>query len=73
MPHGAFDAQSVLAHQLRPALVLDSHGVVIAANKGSCRLIVPSRIPASRDAQNLLLGKTVSELGLVPLPGDPPV
>jgi PAS domain S-box-containing protein len=73
MPHGTFDPQSVLAHQLRPALVLDAHGTVIAANKGSCRLIVPSRIPASQNAHNLLLGKTVSELGLVPLPGDPPV
>jgi hypothetical protein len=73
MAQDAFDAQSFLTHQLRPALVLDSNGTVIAANKGSCRLIVPSHTPASKDDKNILLGKTVSDLGLVPLPGDPPV
>ncbi|KAF2823891.1 hypothetical protein CC86DRAFT_408909 [Ophiobolus disseminans] len=73
MSRDAFDVPTVLEHQLRPALVLDSRGTVIAANKGSCRLILPSHVPASQSAHNVLLGKTVSDLGLVPLPGDPPI
>jgi PAS domain S-box-containing protein len=73
MPSYAFDAQGVLAYQLRPALILDFKGTVIAANKGTCRLIIPTHVQEVESAENILIGKTVADLGLVPLPGDPPV
>lgn len=73
LPEVPFDAQSILGHQLRPALVVDAHGVVVATNDGSCRLIPPTDLTAAQNDASHLLNKTVSELGLVPLPGDPPV
>jgi PAS domain S-box-containing protein len=69
----ASDAESILQYQLRPALVLDCHGCILAANHGSRRLIAPSRLVPSLNTHNSLLGKNISELGLVPQPGLAPV
>jgi PAS domain S-box-containing protein len=69
----ASDAESILEHQLRPALVLDCHGCVLAANHGSRRLIAPSSLAPSSHTRNALLGENIAELGLVPQPGLAPV
>jgi hypothetical protein len=65
MADHAFDVQSMLAHQLRPALVLDAHGIVIAANNGSRRLIALSQPAAPQDMRNPIIGQDISRLGLV--------
>jgi PAS domain S-box-containing protein len=67
------NAESLLAHQLRPALALDAHGTIVAANHGSRRLIAPSRLVPYSNTHNSLLGKNIAELGLVPQPGQTPV
>jgi hypothetical protein len=59
MADNASDVQSMLTHHLRPALVLDAQGVVIAANNGSRRLIHFSQ-PAAP-----IIGQDISQLGLV--------
>jgi PAS domain S-box-containing protein len=69
MDHDALYAQSILAHQLTPALVLDSTGTVIAANSGSFRLLALSHLTTSSTTQNSLIGTNISDLGLAPLPG----
>jgi PAS domain S-box-containing protein len=69
----AFDVESILTHQLRPALVLDSHGTIVAANHGSRRLIAPSHLVPYPNTHNSLLGRHISGLGLVPQPGQAPV
>ncbi|KAH7087863.1 hypothetical protein FB567DRAFT_355740 [Paraphoma chrysanthemicola] len=73
MIRDAPDAQTLLAHQLRPALVLDPHGTVTAANDGSFRLISNSHHPKRTDNHKNLIGTNIADLGLVPLPGGPPV
>ncbi|KAF2024919.1 hypothetical protein EK21DRAFT_117317 [Setomelanomma holmii] len=73
MNHDVPDAQTFLANQLRPALVLDSHGTVTAANDGSFRLISNSHHPTRLHNHKSLLGSNIANLGLVPLPGGPPV
>lgn len=69
------DTHCVLGHQLRPALILDAEGSVVAANAGSGRLIAPTQLAATQynSDQHPLLCKNVADLGLAPLPGDPPV
>ena len=62
----------LLVHQLKPALVLDSSGTVIAENEGSVRLISPHQNAAS-DNNGLSIGKNIADLGFVLLPGAPPV
>jgi hypothetical protein len=69
----AFNAESLLVHQLQPALALDARGTIAAVNHGSRRLIAPSRLVPSSNTVNSLLGKNIAELGLVPQPGQPPV
>jgi PAS domain S-box-containing protein len=73
MTRDAPDAQSILEHQLRPALVLNSVGTVTAANDGSFRLISNSHHPKRTDNHKSLIGSNIANLGLVPLPGGPPV
>ncbi|KAH8706892.1 hypothetical protein GQ44DRAFT_777713 [Phaeosphaeriaceae sp. PMI808] len=62
----------LLAHQFKPALVLDSSGTVVAVNEGSVRLISPHQNVTS-DNNGSLIGKNIADLGLVLLPGVPPV
>lgn len=73
MTHSVLSAESVLAHEHRPALILDVHGTVVAANAGSYRMITPWQLVATENEPDPLLQKNVADLGLAPLPGDPPV
>ncbi|KAF2676153.1 hypothetical protein K458DRAFT_397175 [Lentithecium fluviatile CBS 122367] len=68
MADDALDTQSLFAHQLSPALVLDRSGTVLAANKGSRRLISPSHHDATS-----ILGNNIADLSIVPAPGSPPI
>jgi hypothetical protein len=69
MDHDALLPQSILAHQLTPAIVLDSYGTVISANSGCFRLLALSHLTTSSTTQNSLIGTNISDLGLAPLPG----
>ena len=71
MARSASWEQSLLAHQLRPALVLDIHGTILAANEGSLRLISPCTATSTPSCS--LLGIRIADLGIVLLPGDPPI
>lgn len=72
MIRNGLDALELLAHQLKPGLVLDSSGIVVAANHGSIRLISLHQI-ATLDNNVSLIGRNIAELGLVLLPGIPPI
>ncbi|KAH7341171.1 hypothetical protein BKA66DRAFT_448344 [Pyrenochaeta sp. MPI-SDFR-AT-0127] len=72
MIRNVLDAPKLLAHQLKPALVLDSSGTVVAVNEGSVRLISPHQNVIS-DNNSSLIGKNIADLGFVPLPGIPPI
>jgi CheY-like chemotaxis protein len=67
------DAQQLLAQQLRPALVLDAHGIILDTNHGSDRLIALPQLPAAREAQNTLIGRNISQVGLELRPRRPPI
>ncbi|KAI8934177.1 hypothetical protein NX059_008927 [Plenodomus lindquistii] len=67
------EPHALLAHQLAPALVLDHTGTVVAANDGSLRLIVPIRQNVIPVTERSLVGRDIADLGLLPLPGPPPV
>ena len=72
MVRDVFNAPEFLAHQLKPALVLDFSGTVVAVNEGSVRLISPHQ-NATSDNNGSLIGKNIADLGFVLLPGVPPV
>lgn len=64
---------ALLQSQLKPALVLDASGTVTIANEGTLRLIQfsPLAVPSSQTPDSLI-GKHISDLGLVLHPGDMP-
>jgi hypothetical protein len=66
------DAQQLLAHELRPALIVDSHGIILDTNHGSDRLIAPSRLSAP-EAQNPFIGQNIAQVGLELRPRQPPI
>jgi len=68
MADDAFDTRSFLAHQLCPALAIDSSGLVLAANKGICRMLA-----RSYQDETSILGSSVTQLGIVPIPGRLPI
>jgi hypothetical protein len=67
------DVQLILTCQLRPALLLDANGVVIAANNGSRRMIAHTQSSAPQDMHNPLIGQDLSQLGLVLQPRQTPI
>ncbi|KAL5121753.1 hypothetical protein ACEQ8H_000440 [Pleosporales sp. CAS-2024a] len=62
------DARTVHANQLAPALLLDACGAVVAANAGSSRFLA-----AGEHHPDCLIDRDISDLGLAPLPGVPPI
>jgi hypothetical protein len=66
------DAQQLLAQELRPALVIDSHGLILDTNHGSDRLIGASRLSAP-EAQNPFIGQNISQVGLELRPRRPAI
>jgi hypothetical protein len=72
MVREVLDAPKLLAHQLKPALVLDSSGTVVAVNEGSVRLISLHQNTTSNN-NGSSIGKNIADLGFVLLPGVPPV
>jgi hypothetical protein len=58
------NAQLMCAHQLRPALILDTHGVVTGVNQGILRMIAPSQPSAPQEEHDPLIGRNISQLGL---------
>jgi hypothetical protein len=72
MVREVLDAPKLLAHQLKPALVLDSSGTVVAVNEGSVRLISLHQNTTSNN-NGSSIGKNIADFGFVLLPGVPPV
>jgi PAS domain S-box-containing protein len=72
MVRNALDVSTLLAYQIKPALILDSSGTVTAVNEGGVRLIFSHRnaIPGNNGS---LVGKNIADLGFVLLPGVPPI
>jgi PAS domain S-box-containing protein len=66
-----FDLPTLLAYQIKPTLILNTSGTVIAVNEGSVRLILPHQRTNSSN-NGLLLGKSIADIGLTLLPEDPP-
>jgi PAS domain S-box-containing protein len=71
MARDELDLSTLLAYQIKPTLILDSSGTVVAVNEGSVRLILPHQRAISGN-DGLLLGKSIADIGFALLPGDPP-
>lgn len=68
MASDELDLALLLAHQIKPTLVLDSSSTVIAVNEGTVRLTFPHHCVITGN-DGLLLGKGIADLGFALLPG----
>jgi PAS domain S-box-containing protein len=71
MARDELDLLALLAYQLKPTLILDSSGTVVAVNEGSVRLILPHQKAISGN-DGLLLGKSIADIGFALVPGGLP-